>query len=78
MKENTGHIHSIRSSVIDAYFPEKLPDINNLLKTGKDGRVAIEVMTHLDNSVVRGISLHPPQGLARGDRVIDPGRRHEW
>ncbi len=77
MKENIGHIHSIRSSVIDVYFPERLPKINNLLKAGEDGRVAIEVMTHLDTNVARGIALRPSQGLSRGDRVVDTGRTIE-
>jgi F-type H+/Na+-transporting ATPase subunit beta len=71
---NTGTIQSIRSSVVDVYFPKKLPAINNRVNAGENRQVAIEVMTHLDSNVARGIALHPTQGLSRGDKVEDTGR----
>jgi len=71
--ESTGYIESIRSSVVDVRFPKKLPRINNRLNAGEKGEVAIEVMSHLDSHVIRGIALHPTQGLSRGDRVEDTG-----
>lgn len=71
---NVGYIQSIRSSVVDILFPDKVPGINHRLNAGENGRVAIEVMTHLDANLVRGIALHPTQGLSRGDKVEDTGR----
>jgi len=65
---NKGKVIAIRGSVIDAYFPEKIPDIPNLLKAGS---VFFEVVLHLDSNTVRGIALTTTQGLKRGDIVYD-------
>ena len=73
-QENRGTVVSIRGSVIDAQFQKRLPEIHNQLKAGDDGRVVIEVLTHLNLEVVRGIALTPTQGLARGSMVIDTGK----
>jgi len=71
---NQGAVTSIRGSVIDVRFPSGgVPAINNLLRTGDQGNIRIEVMTQLNDEVVRGISLTPTQGLARGATVIDTG-----
>lgn len=72
-KPNLGNIESIRSSVVDVRFSERLPGINNRLNTGEDGKTVIEVFSHLDSGLVRGIALTPTQGLSRGDEVIDTG-----
>ena len=67
-----GSVVSIRGSVIDVRFPSgKVPAIRNVLTAGEDGRIRIEVMTQLNMEVVRGISLTPTQGLARGSAVIN-------
>ena len=69
---NQGKVISVRGSVIDARFlPGHLPDIGNVLLAGDDGRMRVEVMVQLDNETVRGISLMPTQGLARGSAVIN-------
>ena len=69
-----GNIVSVRGSVVDVRFPSgKIPAIRNVLKAGEEGRVRIEVMAQLDSQVVRGISLTPTQGLARGSSVTDTG-----
>ena len=73
-EHNHGTIIAIRGSVIDARFPQELPPINNQLRTGDNGRVVIEVITHLDAEVIRGIALTPTQGLARGTKVMDTGK----
>ncbi len=70
---NTGRVVSVRGSVVDVRFDEQLPAIHTLLRAGADGRIAIEVLTQLDRSRVRGIALTPTQGLARGMAVIDTG-----
>lgn len=71
--ENSGIIASIRSSVIDAFFPERLPAIKGILKAGEHQDVIIEVLMHLDTSTIRGIAITPPQGLAEGSPVLDTG-----
>lgn len=71
---NQGTVVSVRGSVIDTRFqPGKVPPIRNILRTGKDGRIRIEVLTQLNDETVRGISLNPTQGLARGEAVYDTG-----
>ena len=71
---NKGSVVSVRGSVVDARFSQKIPFIHSLLRTGDNGQTAIEVQTHLNAEVVRGIALTPTQGLARGSLVIDTGQ----
>ncbi|HPC47025.1 MAG TPA: F0F1 ATP synthase subunit beta [Deltaproteobacteria bacterium] len=71
---NTGTVVSVRGSVVDAWFPEHLPDIFHVLKAGDSQDIVIEVNTHLNDNTVRGIALTPTQGLARGSMVVDTGR----
>ncbi len=71
---NRGTVVSIRGSVIDAYFPDRLPGIYNQLKAGDQGNVVTEVMLHLDSKTVRGIALTPTMGLYRGSAVVDLGQ----
>ena len=73
LSSNLGTIVSVRGSVVDARFEQALPPINSLLRAGKEGRIAIEVWSQLDAQTVRGISLTPTQGLARGMAVTDTG-----
>ncbi len=68
-----GTVVSIRGSVVDVHFPQKLPALHSLLKTGKDGTVVIEVVTYLSSELVRGLALTPTQGLARGAAVTCTG-----
>lgn len=70
---NPGTIVSVRSSIVDVMFKEHLPPIYSLLHTGKEGKVAIEVLTQLDSHHVRGIALTPTEGLSRGMTVEDTG-----
>jgi F-type H+/Na+-transporting ATPase subunit beta len=68
---NQGTIVSIRGSVIDVYFPNRLPDIKNQLRAGDQGNIVIEVIIHLDPKTVRGIALTSILGLYRGSAVLD-------
>ncbi|MDX1567258.1 MAG: F0F1 ATP synthase subunit beta [Longimicrobiales bacterium] len=70
---NRGHVVSIRGSVVDARFSEELPELYHLLRAGKDGEVAIEVLSQRSEDVVRGIALTPVEGLGRGASVVDTG-----
>jgi F-type H+/Na+-transporting ATPase subunit beta len=71
--QNLGVVTSVRGSVVDVRFEQRLPPINSLLHTGTDGKVVIEVMSQLDARRVRGIALTPTQGLSRGMGVEDTG-----
>ena len=66
---NSGKIVSVRGSVVDVWFENKLPPIYTLLHTGKNKQISIEVLSQLNDNTVRGISLNPTQGLARGMMV---------
>src|SRR5664279_3005151 len=70
-----GKIISVRGSVVDVWFDDNLPPIYTLLHSGKDRQIAIEVLTQLDDHTVRGISLNPTQGLARGMAVETKGKQ---
>jgi F-type H+-transporting ATPase subunit beta len=61
-----GRVTSVRGSVVDVTFIKNLPPIHTLLRAGKDGEIAIEVLSQLDVEHVRGIALTPTHGLARG------------
>src|SRR5690606_32227760 len=74
-EQNIGTIISVRGSVIDAHFPARLPPLNNRLVAGSDDDIVIEVITHVDEAVVRGIALTPTQGLMRGAPVRDTGQK---
>ena len=73
-RRNSGRILAVRGSVVDAFFPDRLPAINNELRTGDDEEIVIEVATQLDPQTVRGIALNSIRGLARGVPVRDLGR----
>ena len=70
---NLGEVVSVRGSVVDVRFGTRLPPIYTLLRAGKDGEIAIEVLAQIDVHRVRGIALTPTQGLARGMVVEDAG-----
>lgn len=72
---NQGTIVSVRGSVVDAQFPGRLPPLYNLLRTGDDGKMVIEVITHLDSERARGIALTPTRGLALGSTISDTGHQ---
>jgi F-type H+-transporting ATPase subunit beta len=71
--DSHGTVISIRGSVVDIHFPPPLPELYTQLQTGKDGKVVIEVVAHVNGETVRGISLTPTSGLARGSPVLAQG-----
>jgi F-type H+-transporting ATPase subunit beta len=70
---NKGAVVSVRGSVVDVRFDQRLPPIYSLLRAGTEGKIVIEVMVQLDARRVRGIALTPTEGLARGTTVEDTG-----
>jgi F-type H+/Na+-transporting ATPase subunit beta len=73
-RRNRGSVVSVRSSVVDARFPDGLPRLNRVLRAGEEQEIVIEVLTHLDAETVRGIALTSTQGLAQGSVVVDTGK----
>jgi F-type H+-transporting ATPase subunit beta len=70
---NLGTVISVRGSIVDVLFERNLPAVYTLLRAGKEGQIAIEVLTQLDAHRIRGIALTPTEGLARGMVVGDTG-----
>lgn len=50
-----GRVESVRGSVVDVRFDSQLPRIHSELRTGPDEQVRIEVLTQLNDHVVRGM-----------------------
>ena len=68
-----GTVLSVRGSVVDAHFPGRLPEFYSELRAGDDGRIVVEVVSHLNPETVRGVALTPTSGLARGSLILDTG-----
>jgi len=77
LKINSGTVVSVRGSVVDARFPERVPPLLNKLVTGERDNIVIEVMAHLSSDLVRGIALNSTRGLARGSLIVDTGKKLE-
>jgi F-type H+-transporting ATPase subunit beta len=70
---NVGAVVSVRGSVVDIRFDERLPPIYSVLRAGDQSQIVIEVLAQRDSHHVRGVALTPTQGLARGMPVQDTG-----
>jgi hypothetical protein len=70
---NVGTVRSVRSSVVEMRFPERLPEINAMIRAGH-GEIPVETITHVDPQTVRGIALTSTEGLAEGAAAVDTGR----
>ncbi|MFO7965837.1 MAG: F0F1 ATP synthase subunit beta [Desulfobacterales bacterium] len=71
--DRAGKVLSVRSSVVDAYFPDHIPPLLHVLQGGENRDIFIEVVIHLSADTIRGIALTPTQGLAMGSTLIDTG-----
>jgi F-type H+/Na+-transporting ATPase subunit beta len=88
-KRNVGRIEEIQGVVIEAVFPDRLPEINHAIlvprpeaaraeedediAAQKDPYVTCEVQQHLGDDRVRAVAMDTTDGLARGTEVIDTG-----
>src|SRR5213596_1071289 len=77
---NVGKILEIKGVVVDAVFPDRLPEINTALQITvpeREGRPAIdvvaEVQQHLGDDRVRAVAMDSTDGLPRGIDVIATG-----
>ncbi|MDQ6606740.1 MAG: F0F1 ATP synthase subunit beta [Actinomycetota bacterium] len=87
-KKNTGRIEEIQGVVIEAVFPDKLPQINHAITVRRpeaervedEGTGVIEsdvlvceVEQHLGDDRVRAVAMDTTDGLSRGAEVVDTG-----
>jgi F-type H+-transporting ATPase subunit beta len=84
---NVGRIEEIQGVVIEAVFPDELPEINHALiinrednpeeaegiSSGTGNVLVCEVQQHLGDDRVRAVAMDTTDGLARGVEVIDTG-----
>jgi F-type H+-transporting ATPase subunit beta len=84
-KQNVGRIEEIQGVVIEAVFPDKLPEINHAIvieresnpeeqegiSAGTGTHLVCEVQQHLGDDRVRAVAMDTTDGLARGTEVID-------
>ncbi len=71
--QNEGTIKSIRGSVIEIVFKDRLPGMNNKLVTGEHQEIILEVNAYVNDVTVKAIALTFTAGISRGDTVVDTG-----
>src|SRR3954451_13962728 len=85
-ERNVGRIEDIQGVVIEAVFPDKLPEINYAILIEREDNpeeaegissgttnLVCEVQQHLGDDRVRAVAMDTTDGLARGMEVIDTG-----
>jgi F-type H+/Na+-transporting ATPase subunit beta len=73
--KNVGRIEEIQGVVIEAVFPDRVPEINHAITIdrGEAGTLVCEVQQHLGDDRVRAVAMDTTDGLARGTEVVDTG-----
>jgi F-type H+-transporting ATPase subunit beta len=87
--DNIGRIEEIQGVVVEAVFPDRLPEIYHAIKVrrpeiaraeedvdiaaAKDQYLIFEVQQHLGDDRVRAVAMDSTDGLSRGTEVIDTG-----
>ncbi len=86
-EQNVGRIESIQGVVVEAVFPDKLPEINHAITIKRPAAAAaeldeeinasdvlvLEVQQQLGDDRVRAVAMDSTDGLARGLEVVDTG-----
>jgi F-type H+-transporting ATPase subunit beta len=88
-KKNVGRIEEIQGVVIEAVFPDKLPEINHAITIARpeaaraeedmdiaaqsDPVLVCEVQQHLGDDRIRAVAMDTTDGLSRGTEVVDTG-----
>ncbi|MDP6963923.1 MAG: F0F1 ATP synthase subunit beta, partial [Planctomycetota bacterium] len=72
---NTGTIKQILGPVVDVYFENDMPAINDAVEVPLDGQdsLVLEVAAHLGNNTARCISMASTDGYRRGMTVNATG-----
>jgi F-type H+-transporting ATPase subunit beta len=73
--EKRGQLLEIKGVVVDAVFPEGLPEIYSALRIPRPegGDLIAEVQQHLGDDRVRAVAMDATDGIARGTDVFDTG-----
>ncbi|MGL6280459.1 MAG: F0F1 ATP synthase subunit beta [Gaiella sp.] len=72
--QNVGKIIEIKGVVVDAVFPDQLPEILTALEIDSpSGKLVAEVQQHLGDDRVRAVTMDSTDGIARGTDVVDTG-----
>ncbi len=69
-----GRVVAVRGGVLDVFFADRLPAMNDELRVGEEGAIVAEVASHLDPHTVRAIAINSPRGIARGTVAKNLGR----
>src|SRR5437763_65864 len=84
--KNVGRIEEIQGVVIEAVFPEKLPEINHAITierpeaaraeeeediAAQGDLLVCEVQQHLGDDRIRAVAMDTTDGLSRGTEVVD-------
>src|SRR3978361_166251 len=88
-ERNVGRIEEIQGVVIEAVFPDKLPEINHAIAIRRpevakkeeeldiaaqeDSYLICEVQQHLGDDRIRAVAMDTTDGLSRGTEVTDTG-----
>src|ERR1041384_3820459 len=84
-ERNVGRIEEIQGVVIEAVFPDKLPEVNYAIIVERENsqgaeedknispNLVCEVQQHLGDDRVRAVAMDTTDGLARGMEVVDTG-----
>jgi F-type H+-transporting ATPase subunit beta len=72
---NQGKLLEIKGVVVDAVFPDRLPEIYSALaiERPEGGTLIAEVQQHLGDDRVRAVAMDATDGIARGTVVVDTG-----
>jgi F-type H+-transporting ATPase subunit beta len=77
---NVGRVEEVTGVVVDAVFPEQLPEIFSAVKIemsgdedGETTELICEVQQHLGDDRVRTVAMDATDGLQRGAKVVDTG-----
>jgi F-type H+-transporting ATPase subunit beta len=70
---NVGSLIEIKGVVVDAVFPDKLPEIYSALRIPRPegGDLIAEVQQHLGDDRVRAVAMDSTDGIARGTEAVD-------
>jgi F-type H+/Na+-transporting ATPase subunit beta len=77
---NVGRVEQVTGVVVDAFFPDQLPEIYHALHINieeteqrRPMTLVCEVQQHLGDDRVRAVAMDATDGLQRGDDVVDTG-----
>src|ERR671916_245075 len=84
-QRNVGRIEEIQGVVIEAVFPDKLPEINSAIIVERStsqgseedenisANLVCEVQQHLGDDRVRAVAMDTTDGVSRGSEVVETG-----